>query len=80
MKSLGTKERMYPSLDDSKEKTHYPSVTFPFSLLEKEKINVGKDVMFKVKGKITRISQDEYSEGFTVDLREGESVSDTPKK
>lgn len=81
MESLGKKERMYPSMaDDNKEKVRYPSTKLPLSLLGDKKLNVGDEVTLKVKGKVKRISQDEYEEGFTIELRQGEIVSDTPKK
>lgn len=80
MESLGKKEKMYPSMDDNKEKVRYPSAKLPLSILGKEKPGIDDEITLKVKGKVKKISKDDYDEGITIELREGEILSDNPKK
>lgn len=61
---------MYPTAVDAKKK-HYPSVTLPYKLIDKD-CEVGEEVTLVLKGKINRIERSDYAENFSVELTDGE--------
>lgn len=54
------------------DKKFYPSLTLPLALIKGMKLEVGDKVSLDLTGKITSITQDEYSSDFRVEIEDGE--------
>ena len=82
MKNLGKKqESMYPTaVESGKNKVLYPAITLPLDLISDAGVDFNDEITLTIKGKITRVEKSKWAKDFSIEAREGEVISDKPKK
>lgn len=74
MKDLGTKQsKMFPSAVESNgDKTSYPEIRLPLSIIEGLNMKVDDEVDVHIKGRISGMEDTKWSKTITIEAKEGE--------
>ncbi len=74
MKDLGTKQsKMFPSaVEDTKDKTSYPEIRLPLSVIEGLNLKVDDNVDVRIKGRISGMQDTKWTKEISVEAKQGE--------
>jgi len=74
MKDLGTKQsKMFPSaVEEKTDKTSYPEIRLPLSIIEGLSIKVDDDVDIHIKGRVSGMEDTKWSKTVTIEAKQGE--------